>query len=135
MAFFQKQKESVREVAIAQSNGAKKENTLAQDAAPLNVVTRAHDRMAEILRNPRITEKATDFGGQSAYVFDVSPRANKRSIIAAVKRTYNVSPRAVRVLQVPRKTRKNVRTGKPGVTARGKKAYVYLTSGESITIS
>ena len=92
-------------------------------------------RAANVLCSPRITEKATDLGGRSAYVFDVAPYSNKRSIMAAVRHTYNVTPRMVRIVQIPRKIRKNVRTGKSGVTRGGKKAYVYLKAGESITMS
>ena len=85
--------------------------------------------------NPRITEKATFAGGMSAYVFDVATSANKKQIASAVHAVYNVKPRKVRIVNVRSKIVRNMRTGKRGVKQGGKKAYVYLAKGETITIS
>ena len=89
---------------------------------------------AEVLRNPRITEKATAHVGSGVYTFDVTNEATKRSIIRAISSLYNVTPRKIRVVTIPRKSRRNVRTGERSVTRGGKKAYVYLKKGDSITI-
>lgn len=91
--------------------------------------------LADILRNPRITEKATFLQGGSAYVFDVAPYATKTQIAEAVKRFYNVVPRAVNVMPIPTKTVRNMKTGKHGVKRGGRKAYVFLKKGDTITIS
>lgn len=91
--------------------------------------------LAYVLSRPRITEKATDNAGRGVYVFDVPVRANKRAIALAVTRLYKVVPRMVRVAAVPSKVRRSARTGKVGVKKGGKKAYVYLKSGDTITLS
>ena len=90
---------------------------------------------AHILRNPRITEKASMHMETGVYAFDVSDDANKNTIAHAVYELYKVRPRAVRVVTIPRKVKRSSRTGKRGITRGGKKAYVYLKKGETITLT
>ena len=73
--------------------------------------------------------------GVGVYTFDVAERATKQDIAAAVRQTYKVTPRKVRIVVVPSKTTRSMKTGRTGVKSGGKKAYVYLKSGETITIS
>ncbi|PIR83864.1 50S ribosomal protein L23 [Candidatus Kaiserbacteria bacterium CG10_big_fil_rev_8_21_14_0_10_51_14] len=87
-----------------------------------------------ILRHARITEKATMHSAESVYTFDVEVRATKRDVLQAVQALYKVAPRMVRIVNIPTKMRRNARTGKIGVKRGGKKAYVYLKKGETITI-
>jgi large subunit ribosomal protein L23 len=105
-----------------------------KEATPV-VASASGATFSHVLQNPRITEKATMHSAESVYTFDVSESATKRDIMAAVRRMYSVTPRMVRVLSIPRKEVRNVRTGKRGVKGGGKKAYVYLKKGETITIS
>ena len=91
--------------------------------------------LAHILRNPRITEKASMHMSMGVYAFDVDSAATKQSIAHAVYLLYSVRPRAIRVVTIPRKMKRNSRTGKRGMTGGGKKAYVYLKKGESITLT
>jgi len=98
--------------------------TIAQDAR--------HD-LAHVLKHARITEKASMQQGMNVYAFDVAQSATKRDIILAIRSLYKVTPRKVAVVNVPTKTRKNMRTGREGLKRGGKKAYVYLKQGESIT--
>ena len=90
--------------------------------------------LAHVLQNPRITEKATSGAAAGVYVFDVAVSANKKQIASAIQSTYNVKPRAVRIVNIRSKMVKNMRTGKKGVKQGGKKAYVYLNKGETITL-
>lgn len=90
--------------------------------------------LSHVILNPRITEKATMHESAGAYTFDVSVRASKREILQAVKDLYKVTPRMVRVVTVPTKIKRNSRTGKMGVRGGGKKAYVYLKKGDTITL-
>ncbi len=90
---------------------------------------------AEVLRNPRVTEKATVHRELGVYVFDVAENATKRSIAAAVALLYKVSPRKVRIVPVPSKVKRSMRTGARGISRGGKKAYVYLKRGDSITLT
>ena len=91
--------------------------------------------VTHVLRHARITEKATMHQGAGVYTFDISERATKRDVIAAVKALYKVTPRKVAVVTVPSKARRNMRTGKTGMSRGGRKAYIYLKAGETITIS
>lgn len=91
--------------------------------------------VSHVLQRPRITEKATVASGMSVYVFDVEQGATKRQIRSAVERYYKVRPRRVRVVSIPAKRVRSMRTGERGVKRGGKKAYVYLKKGETITIA
>ena len=90
---------------------------------------------AHVLRQARITEKATMHSTESVYVFEVAGNATKRDIVMAIRDIYNVTPRMVRVAAIPTKTTRNMRTGISGLKRGGKKAYVYLKKGETIIIS
>jgi len=90
--------------------------------------------VAHVLLSPRITEKATDVQERGVYVFDVARNSNKNQIKKAVQQLYKVEPRKVRVVALPYKSVRHARTGKMGVKGGGKKAYVYLKEGDSISV-
>jgi ribosomal protein L23 len=90
---------------------------------------------AHVLRHARITEKATVESAKGVYVFDVDPASTKRQVISAVHTLYNVTPRKIAMVTIPTKKTRSNKTGKRGVTGGGKKAYVYLKKGETISIS
>lgn len=86
--------------------------------------------MIDIIKNPRITEKASFAQEQNVYVFDVSSGANKTEIKKAIFTLYKVKPLKVNVLSVPKK---NIMSkGKSGVKGGGRKALVYLKKGDKI---
>ncbi len=113
------------------SRTKKKEDTAAPAQAAATSA-RKQD-LSWVLVKPRITEKATDVSAVRAYVFNVSPKANKRQVAHAVQQVYKVTPRKVRMTAIKSKSIRNARTGKEGSTPSGKKAYVYLKEGDSIT--
>ncbi len=86
--------------------------------------------MTDIIKNPRITEKASFIGGQNAYTFDVADGANKTEIKKAVFAIYKVKPIRVNVLSVPRKS--IFSRGRVGARGGGRKAVVYLKTGDKI---
>ena len=117
-----------------------KTEVTAEKAAPAPKPMRAaggprSSDLSHILMRPRITEKATMATGMGVYVFNVAPRANKRQILEAVAKYYKVTPRMVRVVSIPAKSVRNMRTGQRGTSHGGKKAYIYLKKGETITVS
>jgi large subunit ribosomal protein L23 len=117
------------------SRTKKKEEKKAETAAPVVPANAAvQSALAHVLVQPRITEKATVSSGMNVYVFDVVPTATKQQIKAAVQGAYKVAPRKVRVVRIPTKSVRNMRTGQTGTKQGGKKAYVYLNKGETITI-
>ena len=129
MALFSRKTKEVKETKAAAKADAPKE---AKAAVAIPALKADH---AHVLHNPRITEKATFASANSVYVFDVAPSANKKQIMSAMQAVYNVKPSKVHVVTIRPKAVRNARTGKAGMKSGGKKAYVYLAKGETITIS
>lgn len=113
----------------------KEETAPAVVSAAAPQVTPTAASLAHVLQSPRITEKASMHMEKSAYVFDVAQDANKRQIAAAINAIYKVQPRKVAIVNVKPKATRNMRTGQKGIKGGGKKAYVYLKKGETITIA
>jgi large subunit ribosomal protein L23 len=88
--------------------------------------------MDEIIIEPVLTEKSNIMRESNKYAFKVSTRANKRQIMDAVRRLFEVHPLACRIMTVKRKP-KRVRYRK-GYTASWKKAVVTLPAGEKISL-
>ncbi len=85
-----------------------------------------------VLRRPHITEKAQTAQARGVFVFEVAPRATKRTVRNAVAALYKVTPRKVAMVMMQKK---NVTTkGKPGFSGGGKKAYVYLKKGDKLEV-
>lgn len=84
----------------------------------------------QTIKNPRITEKATNMLEQSVYTFDVANSANKTQVKKAVFALYKVKPVKVNILAVP--DRKTLMRGKKSMKDGGKKAVVYLKKGDKI---
>jgi len=89
----------------------------------------------QILISPRITEKGAYLGEKGCYVFNVATGANKGQIAEAIRTVYKVTPRKVTVARVPRKAAVVRGTNRKGMTAGGKKAYVYLKTGDTIDLA
>ena len=86
--------------------------------------------MTTIIKNPRVTEKASFAAEQNVYTFDIGDSANKTEIKKAIFILYKVHPVKVNVLSVSRKT--VMSKGKEGVKGGGRKALVYLKKGDKI---
>ncbi len=86
----------------------------------------------KIIKNPRITEKASFAAEQNVYTFNVSAGANKTEITKAIFTLYKVKPVKVNVLNIPRKV--IFSRGKKGVRGGGRKALVYLKKGDKIEL-
>ena len=95
--------------------------------------TRLDDRqLADLVRRPIITEKATLLLENNQYVFDVLPVANKLDIKAAIELLFDVKVTRVNTYNPPQKTR---RTGTVrGKRAQVKRAVVTLAEGSSIVL-
>ncbi len=89
--------------------------------------------LTRVLMHARVTEKASMHQASGVYTFDISASATKRDILQAVKKIYNVTPKKVAVVTVRSKNVRNARTGKAGVKSGGRKAYIYLKKGDTIT--
>ena len=89
---------------------------------------------SQILLAPRITEKGAYLSANGVYVFNIARDANKVQVAEAIKETFKVTPRKVTVVNVPRKQTQTRGTNRKGMTRAGKKAYVFLKSGDTIEI-
>jgi ribosomal protein L23 len=88
----------------------------------------------KVLLSPRITEKGAYLGDLGVYVFNVAEHANKKEIAQAIHTIFKVFPRKIRIARVARKQVVTRGTNRRGMTAGGKKAYVYLKKGDTIEI-
>ena len=89
--------------------------------------------LSQVLKQARITEKASVLSESGVYVFEVADWANKKEITAAVKKFYGVSPVSINVAKIPSK--KVFRRGHVGVKTGGKKAYIELKKGDKIELA
>jgi large subunit ribosomal protein L23 len=86
----------------------------------------------DLIREPRLTEKATDLGVLNKYVFNVLPRANKKEIKRAIEEIFTVTVTKVNILNLKGKDRTVGRfTGK---RSKGRKAVVTLKEGDKIEL-
>ncbi|MBA3550831.1 50S ribosomal protein L23 [Patescibacteria group bacterium] len=111
--------------------GSKKNTKKVEEKAVVaKTETSSHIDLSHVIVRPRITEKASMKAEKNVYAFEVSVRSDKKSISAAVKALYNVTPVKVAIVAIP--TKEVFVRGKWGIKKGGKKAYVYLKKGETI---
>jgi large subunit ribosomal protein L23 len=89
-------------------------------------------QLADLVRRPIVTEKATVLLEQNKYTFEVLPKATKLEIKAAIEDLFKVTVLDVNTQNPPRKKR---RVGKfVGHRSLYKRAVVTLAEGDSITL-
>ena len=90
------------------------------------------NRLAEVIRKPVITEKATNALDINQYTFEVDHRAAKPDIKAAIESMFSVKVIGVNTMNPPRRSR---RVGKfAGTRSQVKKAIVRLADGDKIQL-
>lgn len=88
------------------------------------------DIILKTIKNPRVTEKASNASAQNVYIFNVAMSANKKEVKKAIFSLYKVKPTRINILSVPHK---NIMSkGKKGTRGGGKKAVVYLKKEDKI---
>jgi large subunit ribosomal protein L23 len=88
--------------------------------------------LADLIRRPIVTEKATLLLENNQYTFEVDPKATKPDIKAAIESLFEVKVVAINTVNPPRKAK---RVGKfMGHRAQYKRAIVTLAAGDSITL-
>ncbi|HEY9672539.1 MAG TPA: 50S ribosomal protein L23 [Waterburya sp.] len=88
--------------------------------------------LADLVRRPIVTEKATMLLEQNKYVFEVVPKAKKPEIKAAIESLFDVKVTSVNTSRPPRKKRRVGRFA--GYKPQYKRATVTLAPGDSITL-
>ncbi|MEM7647556.1 MAG: 50S ribosomal protein L23 [Cyanobacteria bacterium P01_A01_bin.70] len=98
------------------------------------MVTKAFKQgtLADLIRRPLITEKATLLLENNQYTFEVAPKANKPEIKAAIEELFDVKVVGISTANLPRKKR---RVGRfEGFRPHYKRAVVTLAEGDSIPL-
>lgn len=88
----------------------------------------------DILKKPRITEKAVRGMNSNTYTFDIAPHANKPMVLQAVKHVYGFTPVSVRIVVSKTQKKTDRKTGKLGQLSGNKKAMVTLKKGDTIAV-
>lgn len=88
------------------------------------------DIILKTIKNPRVTEKASNASAQNVYIFNVATSANKKEVEKAIFSLYKVKPTRINILSVPHKS--IMSKGKKGTKGGGKKAVVYLKKEDKI---
>ncbi len=86
----------------------------------------------KVLRNPHVTEKATDLTKENKYTFKVWPKTNKIEVKKTIEGLYDVDVVSVRIINVPPKRRRLGRT--LGWRKGYKKAIVTVKEGQKIEV-
>ena len=87
----------------------------------------------DLIISPNITEKSTAMSDFNKIVFKVNSKANKKSIIKSIEKTFKVKVIKINTVNVRRKSKlvRNRKTYKPGY----KKAIITLKKGQSIDLA
>lgn len=92
----------------------------------------APDTLADLIRKPIITEKATLSLENNQYTFDVAPKATKTEIKAAIEELFDVKVTGISTSNPPRKKRRIGRF--EGFRPHYKRAVVTLAAGDTIPL-
>ena len=85
-----------------------------------------------VLKEPHVTEKATDLIKKNQYVFKVQSKANKKDVKKSVEEFYGVSVVSVKIINIHPKER---RLGKTiGQSSGYKKAIIKIEQGQKIEV-
>jgi large subunit ribosomal protein L23 len=95
-------------------------------------VTNTAPTLADIIRRPLVTEKATLLLENNQYVFEVDPRATKFDIADAIEELFEVKVVSVNTYNPPKKKRRYGRF--VGNRAHYKRAIVTLAAGDAIPL-
>lgn len=86
----------------------------------------------EAIKQPHISEKASDLAESNQYIFEISPNYNKNEIKNAIEGIYGVDVLSVHTIKIPAKKRRLGKT--QGFRKAYKKAVVRIKDGQKIEI-
>lgn len=86
----------------------------------------------KILKEPHVSEKATQLSDQGKYTFKIYPDANKVQVAKAISNLYGVRVKNVNIINI--KSKKRTLRGLEGKKPGYKKAVITLKEGEKIEI-
>lgn len=88
--------------------------------------------LVDLIRRPIVTEKATLLLENNQYTFEVSSKATKPQIKAAIEELFDVKVTSVNTSNPPRKKKRMGRF--LGHRSQYKKAIITLAAGDTITL-
>lgn len=132
MALFSTKKTAAKKTATKKTDKVEVVKTAPVAGAANASISAQH--VISALVQIRITEKASMVHDLGVYTFNVSVGSTKNDIMKAVQQVYKVIPRKVNIVTILPKAKRNSKTGRSGMTAGGKKAYVYLKKGDTINL-
>ena len=92
-----------------------------------------NERLLDVIRAPRISEKTARLAESNQYVFEVASTATKADVKAAIEQLFSVTVEAVNVVNAKGKTKTfRFRSGR---RSDQRKAYVRLAEGQSIDVT
>lgn len=89
-------------------------------------------RANQVISHPWFSEKALIATDKGVYTFAIPREATKPHVAAAIKELYKVTPKKIRIVNLPG-ARVSMRSRQgTAIRARRRKAYVYLKKGDTI---
>lgn len=99
-----------------------------------DITSAIQSRAAVTLIAPWVSEKALIGTEKGVYVFSISRAATKIDVTHAIEAVYKVTPRKVRIVNLPgKRVSQRTRAG-AAIRPRRRKAYVYLKQGDTIQV-
>jgi len=86
----------------------------------------------DVIKRPIVSEKAESKRAQNCYLFEVDLQSNKKLIAQAVRKVFGVTP--IKVNTLLERSNTKINKFKAGFTPRRKKAYVYLSKNDKISL-
>ena len=114
---------------------AKKPSVKATTKKAREATTALSARAAIVLTAPWISEKALIGTEKGVYVFAIPRSATKLDVAHAIETLYKVVPRKVHIANLPGKRVSSRNRRGTAIRARRRKAYVYLSEGDTIQIA
>lgn len=131
MALFGNKPKEAKKPAPAKKKAVKKEKRERKPKASSEKAL-LDSRLENILTAPWLSEKALIGTEKGVYVFSVPLNATKEEVKRAVERVYKVVPRAINMVNVRGKSKQLRNRRGYGVRSKRRKAYVYLSKGDTI---
>ncbi|MBP6860718.1 MAG: 50S ribosomal protein L23 [Candidatus Pacebacteria bacterium] len=97
-----------------------------------SAVKDSENKLAGALLTPWLSEKALIATEKGVYTFRIPMTATKKDVTLAVEKYYKVTPRQVRVVNLPAKKVSLRKRRGFGMKSAQRKAYVFLKKGETI---
>lgn len=91
-------------------------------------------RVSDTIIKPIVTERTMAMQNEGNYVFEVNMKTSKGAVSKEIERLYNVKVDSVRVMIMPGKKRRILKTRRFTKTKKWKKAVVKLKEGQKLEL-